>query len=152
MDEARIKEFIENLMAHQHAFAERFKLKLGEDFRKMDLGMPHMLVLRLLTHRKKAPILAALGRELSISAPMMTYLIDRLEEAGMLHRVRDDSDRRIVRVEYTQKGKNALEKCHKENKERLTAFLKSLPGKDQDDFVNALNTLINILGREERPV
>ena len=42
--------------------------------------------------------------------PAITGLIDRLEKAGMVRRERSDVDRRVVNVEITQLGLQALDR------------------------------------------
>lgn len=46
----------------------------------------------------------------SISKPNVTTLVDRLEKNGYVHRNHDDSDRRVVRVSLTDKGKKLVAK------------------------------------------
>jgi DNA-binding MarR family transcriptional regulator len=47
---------------------------------------------------------ADLGRTLGITSASATVLIDRLELAGHVHRVRDEHDRRRVRLEVTEQA------------------------------------------------
>lgn len=45
-----------------------------------------------------------LCRALHVSAPNMTVLLDRLEERGLVRRVRSESDRRVQFIELTRQG------------------------------------------------
>jgi MarR family 2-MHQ and catechol resistance regulon transcriptional repressor len=61
-----------------------------------------------LTHRQ-------LGRKVLTSAGNMTDVVDKLAARGLVRRVRDDCDRRLVRVELTPCGRamiEALFPCH----------------------------------------
>ncbi|GAA4372664.1 MarR family winged helix-turn-helix transcriptional regulator [Paeniglutamicibacter cryotolerans] len=46
-----------------------------------------------------------LARELSLSSPATTALLDRLERHGHIERLRMDADRRLVRIRLTDKAK-----------------------------------------------
>jgi len=63
--------------------------------------------------------LRALAESEGISAPALSGHIDRLEEAGLLVRVRSDVDRRRVGLELTPAGERLLRSI----RERRTAWL-----------------------------
>ena len=46
-----------------------------------------------------------LGRNARVKSSTMTDMIDRLEKGRIAERIRDDSDRRVVKVRLTDKGK-----------------------------------------------
>ncbi len=65
-------------------------------------------VLRILRGEgKPLPILEIAGRTITV-VPGITGLIDRLEKAGFVNRLRCEKDRRIIYVALTQKGTRAL--------------------------------------------
>lgn len=57
--------------------------------------------LELLSRDELPMTVGALGAALGLSSASMTGLVDRLEAAGHVERVRDDADRRRVRVRMT---------------------------------------------------
>lgn len=147
MDEQKLKEFMDNLIIHQVKIGENFKFKPDMANMPVDLGIAHMMVLKVLSVREKPPIIADLAKELSISASMMTHIIDKIESAKLIHRTRDESDRRIVRVEITEEGKSLVNKLDAEARERIVLFLKNLNENDQNEFINAMNVLITITNK-----
>lgn len=46
-----------------------------------------------------------LGRNARVKSSTMTDMIDRLEKEGIAERIRDNGDRRVVKVRLTDKGK-----------------------------------------------
>lgn len=52
-----------------------------------------------------APTPGELSRELGLSAPATSALLERLENKGYVERLRIDEDRRVVRIRLTQKAK-----------------------------------------------
>lgn len=52
-----------------------------------------------------APTPGELSRELGLSAPATSALLERLENKGYVERLRIDEDRRVVRIRMTQKAK-----------------------------------------------
>jgi len=60
--------------------------------------------------QQRASCAADLAREQSTDTGSMTRMIDRLVRKGHLRRVRDPSDRRIVRLELTDSGRSLARK------------------------------------------
>lgn len=77
-------DVIDKMMDMQPKFSQRFKFKLNEDILKLDLGMSHMMVMNIVSRSKTPPILSEIAETLSISYPMMTYIIDRMESKKLL--------------------------------------------------------------------
>lgn len=57
-----------------------------------------------------ASTVAELARECELDAGGMTRLLDRLEDKGLLRRVRSSDDRRVVNLELTDEGRSAAQK------------------------------------------
>jgi DNA-binding MarR family transcriptional regulator len=66
-----------------------------------------------------------LGRNAQVKSSTMTDMIDRLEKEKIAERIRDDGDRRVVKVRLTDKGKSTKrEFTQKTRKGVETAFSK----------------------------
>jgi DNA-binding MarR family transcriptional regulator len=61
-----------------------------------------------------------------VSQPAMTQLISRLQEAGLVERVTDSDDRRVVQVHVTAAGRSELEFRRSIRTERLAELLTRL--------------------------
>ena len=70
---------------------------------RLNISMTHFHVLTLLRHHD-AMTMGRLAEILDVSLSNATGLIDRMEERGLVGRVRVPDDRRIVLVEPTQTG------------------------------------------------
>jgi DNA-binding MarR family transcriptional regulator len=64
-------------------------------------------ILHNLSHHGEKPI-SGIGRRLCISKPHMTALIDAMAEEGLVLRQPDPSDRRVIQVLITKKGRARL--------------------------------------------
>ena len=64
------------------------------------------VLVRLWEEDNQAP--SEICRRLFFDRPTMTGIIDRMESRGLVLRKRDDSDRRVIRITLTKKGR-ALE-------------------------------------------
>jgi MarR family transcriptional regulator, transcriptional regulator for hemolysin len=79
-----------------------------------------------------------LADALGIEGPTLTRHLDGLESAGLVVRVRDEADRRALRVETTEAGHELHAQLHKV----ATAFDRQLRKGVDDDEVDELRRLL----------
>ncbi|HWL34024.1 MAG TPA: MarR family transcriptional regulator [Gaiellaceae bacterium] len=87
--------------------------------------------------------LRELAGEERISAPALSGHVDRLEKAGLLERVRDESDRRRVGLTLTGEGERLLKRVRAR---RTTWLAERLRGLDEGEL-EALERAIEPLGK-----
>jgi DNA-binding MarR family transcriptional regulator len=87
--------------------------------------------------------LRALAETEAISAPALSGHVDRLEDAGLIRRVRSDVDRRRVGLELTAKGERLLRSI----RERRTAWLAEQLEELGPDALRAIEAAIEPLRR-----
>ena len=89
-----------SVYAAGHAFNRFYKKLLGP----LGLTYPQYLVLLTLWEADGLP-LRAIGERLALDSGTLTPLLRRMDEAGLVTRVRDSEDERLVRIHLTSKGK-----------------------------------------------
>lgn len=90
--------------------SDQMQIRFTRLFRSYGLTPAQYNVLRILRGAgEPLPILEIASRLITV-VPGITGLIDRLEEAGWVNRVRCASDRRVIYVEITDKARNLLAK------------------------------------------
>lgn len=72
---------------------------------------PQYLAITALTARDGQTV-SELGDQLFLESNTLTPLIKRLEAAGLVSRVRDTKDERVVRVSLTSAGRTLAEEAH----------------------------------------
>lgn len=70
-----------------------------------------------------------------------TDLVDRLEKNGLVERVRDTNDRRVVRIHILSKGRTIIEEVIKKRQAYLGDVLANFTG-DQTETLNDLLTFL----------
>ena len=106
------------------------------------VSVPQFFVLRVLRDRGKSSI-SQVAANLQITPSAVTYLADGLVRGGLVERVRDENDRRVVWLEMTGKGLELvrdLEKRRRGEMQRITSPLST----------DELEALVRILARLKR--
>ena len=76
-----------------------------------------------------------------VNPTMLSRIIGKLEEAGLISRVCDPVDRRVVTVEGTAAGRRTQQQVREERNRTLTALLEGLPDEQLQAVLAALPAL-----------
>ena len=92
-------------------------------------------------HHKKFCKMSDLSNEFEISMPAATVLVDRLVRLRYITRMRDDKDRRIVRLELTEKGRDIITIGVMERKSAMRKVFEVLTIDERKSYLNILTKL-----------
>ena len=74
-----------------------------------------------------------------ISSGSMTYVIDKLEQRGLLKRLACPNDRRAIHVSLTDDGTELMEKIMPEHHKLVEHIFELFTNDDEDMFIKLLN-------------
>ena len=114
---------------------------------EIGLSLAEFRVLRVL-FETGARLMVTLAMEQGMTAPGMTMVVDRLEEAGLVRRVRSDADRRAVNVAITGKGGEKYKRALKVHDKFVERAVNGMSTQEVDSFITTLN---RVLGSAEHP-
>lgn len=126
------------LMQTSKAVQERIRLEMSGN----NLTITEFSVLEVLYHKGKQTI-QQIGHSILISSGSMTYVIDKLEQRGLLHRSACPDDRRVIHVTLTDAGKELMEKIMPKHHQLVDYMLGSL----NNDEAETLVTLLKKVGK-----
>ncbi len=106
----------------------------------------HMVVLTLLEDRGALPM-SRLAESVDVSLSNLTGIVDRMEQHGLVERVRDDHDRRLVRVRATGPGLKRCEELDGLRREQWRRLLVSLDDKERVVMLRAAKALGRAVAR-----
>ena len=105
------------------------------------LSLAEFRVLRVLFETGPR-LMVTLAMEQGMTAPGMTLVIDKLEEAALVRRVRSDADRRGVNVAITGKGGEKLKRAIKLHDRFVERAINGLSNQEIDSFITTLHRVI----------
>jgi MarR family transcriptional regulator, 2-MHQ and catechol-resistance regulon repressor len=101
--------------------------RIRDQMVKNNLNITEFSVLEVLYHKGRQTI-QQIGKSILITSSSMTYVIDKLEQKGLLNRIPCPEDRRVIHVELTKDGNDLMEKImpnHHELIDDMFGFLNS---------------------------
>ena len=110
-------------------------------FTQFDLTPPQFQLLTIV-NRLRTPTQRQLARELYVSFPNVTVMLDRLEKAGLILRSPNAEDRREKLVELSDRGRSLLKKIWKVHQEQLDRVMVGLSEREQKELTRLLSKMI----------
>ncbi|MRR55914.1 MAG: MarR family transcriptional regulator [Deltaproteobacteria bacterium] len=111
----------------------------------MDLSYNQFKMLLAINDKGICP-LTTLAAELSIAMSSASEMVDKLVHLGLVCRSVDAESRRRVTIQLTSEGEKLISDLQKGIVENYRSLLNRLSDSDQSRLVDALETLVEILG------
>jgi len=145
MDEKNLTKLSEDFFLLMMVLHKKI-IKL-EDFMKNTVVPPsHVKVVFYLAQNGPSSV-SSIARDLCISKPNMTPIIDKLLECGYVNRYEDPKDRRVIRIEITEKAHEVF----KIKKDLMKSFLKEklsvLPDEDLISLSGAISEFKRVMAK-----
>ena len=141
MEDNEFEKLVDNILIYYPLFYRKVKTSMNDEkslkYTKSD---GYYQILGILITSGPLPI-SNVGRQLHISKPNMTPLIDKLVEDGWVKRSRSDKDRRIINIEITGEGKKFLFEARKVVEVNIKENLKNLNENDLNILNDSLENI-----------
>ncbi|MCX7918705.1 MAG: MarR family transcriptional regulator [bacterium] len=91
-----------------------------------------------------------IASRLGVSMSAATGIIDRMVKHGYAERQRDESDRRLVRVQLTEKGKQIISEFNQHKMKGLRQVLSVLSEEDRIAFLGYIQKIVDALQQQKK--
>lgn len=91
------------------------------------------------------PSISNLGKKVNVSKSQMTARVDQLVQDGLIERINDVKDRRIIRIQLTTKGKEFLKTAPENMKSRTNELIAPLSVENLKDLQTSVKTIKTIV-------
>ena len=122
------------LMKTSKAIQDRIKMELLN----YKLNITEFSVLEVL-YFQGIQTIQQIVNSILISSGSMTYVIDKLEQRGLLKRNACPGDRRAIHVSLTDDGVALMEKIMPEHRKLIDHIFESITNEDEELFIKLLN-------------
>ena len=118
-----------------------------QDLLDTDLSPSQIKILFAFKDDENAYPIGELGKNARIKKSAITYIIDRLEKDGIVKRVRDNKDRRVVKVRLTSKAKENKKKFYLRGRKEMKALFSKLSDHEKHKLLRSLKSAYKILSK-----
>jgi MarR family transcriptional regulator, 2-MHQ and catechol-resistance regulon repressor len=113
---------------------------IKDDMSKNNLSITEFSVLEVLYHKGRQTI-QQIAQSILISSGSMTYVIDKLEQRGLLKRNACPGDRRAIHITLTTDGSELMEKIMPEHENLIDSMFDSLTADEDEELVRLLKKI-----------
>ena len=111
---------------------------------KINLTSSQIKLLTCFSHTDELTM-TDLSKNLTVSMPTMTAMVDRLINTKMVNRERDSIDRRVVKVRLTDSGERILKKLVRIRRKEMEKILMNLSEEEMENFLTSIEVVAQIL-------
>jgi MarR family transcriptional regulator, 2-MHQ and catechol-resistance regulon repressor len=105
-----------------------------------DLNPTEFAVLELLYHKGDIP-LQQIGGKILLASGSITYVVDKLEQKGMLKRIACPKDRRVTYAQITDDGKKFMDDVFPKHAKEIDELMSSLSDSEKTEAIQLLKKL-----------
>lgn len=148
MEESQIDSIVENLIAMLPIFHRKL-INVVDAGMSSGLSHYHFAILGMLSKRGALPV-SEFSRQLLISKPQMTAMLDKLVERKLIARLADERDRRIVLISLTIAGRRVLNRAIENIRNSIAQKMTYLDSGDVNLFAASLKNIVEIGNKFEQ--
>ncbi|HYK72616.1 MAG TPA: MarR family transcriptional regulator [Pseudoneobacillus sp.] len=104
------------------------------------LNPTEFAVLELLYHKGDQP-LQQIGGKILLASGSITYVVDKLEEKGLLKRAACPKDRRVTYAQITDEGKKFIDDIFPDHEQRIHEIMSSLTTDEKETAIELIKKL-----------
>ena len=145
MKEDKYDEIINDMFMSAKQIKEVF-IKIARSNKKIKLLPQNHILLEILAKKGAIPM-SDIGNNLCIAKPNLTKIIEELTEEGLVKRVYDKTDRRVIKIQITTKGEEHLSNARELIKETFKKMLCSLDKKDVENLSKSISDINRIVSK-----
>lgn len=117
-----------------------------ELMKRFNIPHSHMKVLFYVIHNGASSI-SGMAKDLCISKPNMTPVLDKLVEEGFITRYYDPNDRRVVRIEATDKASDFLKQAEEYTKLMIEEKITTLSDEEISTLSSSAENLLTLMNK-----
>lgn len=106
------------------------------------LSLPQFLVLYSV-NRHGPQKMSFLAKDIAVSLPAMSALTNRLYRQGLIRRVYDQKDRRVIKIDLTSRGKGLIQGIIQKRYKMISNIFSTIKPEEREAFLKILIKIHN---------
>ena len=137
---------VERLIDHMERMQSGMRSRAPVAWSDVELTMPQVRTMNYLSHGPKR--MGDISAYLGCGMPSATSMVDRLVGKGLVERIEDSSDRRVVACRLTPQGKERVERFWRLGRLRIASLADKLSLEELETVAPAMEILSEAVQRD----
>lgn len=91
-----------------------------------------------------------LSSDLALHQSTLTRIVEKLENQGMINRMRKPENQRKVEVRITEQGKEIYQQLYNGSMQTITTLMNQIPEEQRETIVAAMETFLSVIDPENK--
>ncbi len=135
---------IDKIMETMDRIHRKMQAKLSNELSQGEITIPQCHILDYL-NTKGESLMREIADYLFVTPPAVTGLVDKLVKMKLVQRDFSSSDRRIIIISLTPKGKAVISKIKNQSNELFISIFKELPAQERKSFIEVTEKMEKLL-------
>ncbi len=144
MCEISLLEFADKMNEVMPVVLREFARRQADELYKGKIPIQQFLILEFL-HREGESKMTRLAQVMKVTTAAMTGIVERLVRDGYCLRLNEPNDRRIIKIELTQRGADLVKKISQQRRRMLIKIFGKISEPDRKDYLRILMQIRDIL-------
>lgn len=114
--------------------------RISENIRSYGLNPTEFAVLEMLYHTGNQPI-QVIGKKVLIASSSITYVVDKLEQKGMVNRISSPGDRRVILAAIASDGEKLMDQIFPGHAQAIHAILSGVEADEKRVLIHQLKQI-----------
>jgi len=143
------KQFVKEMMVIMPVLLRNMHKIQSDAVMRGHITVPQFLALDMIMRRGSLKM-SSIARELKVSTPAATGIVERMHALGMVARRYDRLDRRVILIAITPKGKKVVQTLHKERGRMIGKLFGCLTAAERASYLKILTKVHNVASKKDR--
>ena len=148
MASKKMSDFAEEVVSLLPRLMRGVFKKHSDELGKGTISVPQYICMNLILV-KGSVMMKDIASGLHISLPAATGLIDRLYIMGFVRRVNEPSDRRVIKIALTDKGKKIVGQVKEQRRSAIIDVFSQLSENERDHYLKILRKIVKVLDKDK---
>lgn len=144
-----ISQFAEKLNGLFPELAKGFAGRQSDEIIKGKISLPQFLILGYL-YKSREAAMSEISRYMATTLSASTGIVDRMINAGLVERRREESDRRVVKIKLTEKGRKIIARIFNQRLTMIKEVFGKLSAGERKAYLDILYKVRDILSSGKR--
>ncbi len=122
----------------------KLRVKLSNELSEGEITIPQCHILDYL-NAKGESVMREIADYLFVTPPAVTGIVDKLVKMKLVQRDFSPSDRRIIIISLTSKGKTVISKIKNQSNELFISIFKGLSAQERKSFLEVIQKMEKLL-------
>lgn len=151
MDQKTLQDLVREIIYQIRRLMQAGELYTKELSKTYQVSAPQLhCLLALYEHGPLPP--SQIARHIMVKSSTVTGIIDRLEQKGLVTRLRDSPDRRVINIELTETGMRLSQNAPPPIQHKIVDGLTRLPEGEIEQIILSLSKLTRMLDVQDLEV